>query len=57
MLWKAMSVKVKFVRAIEREVKVGERKPTREKMVAEKYMSEFYKYLLGLTAWNIPRLL
>ena len=52
-----MSVKAKFVRAIEREVKVGERKPTRENIVAEKYMSEFYKDLLGLTVWNIPRLL
>ena len=49
-----MSVKAKFVRAIEREVKVGERKPTREKMVAEKYMSEFCKDMLALTAWNIP---
>ena len=39
--WKATSVKTKFVEAMEREVKVGERKPTRAKMVAEKYMREF----------------
>jgi hypothetical protein len=39
--WKATTVKRKFVRAMEREVKVGERKPMREKMVAEKYMREF----------------
>jgi len=43
MAWKAMRVKAKFVRAMEREVRVGERKPTREKMVAEKYMREFWR--------------
>lgn len=42
MLWKAMRVKEKFVRAMEREVRVGEVKPRREKMVAEKYMREFW---------------
>jgi hypothetical protein len=41
MEWKATRVKAKFVRAIEREVKVGEVKPRRENMVAEKYIREF----------------
>jgi hypothetical protein len=35
-------VKTKFVVAMESEVKVGERKPTRAKMVAEKYIREFW---------------
>jgi len=35
-------VKRKFVSAMLREVRVGERKPTREKMVALKYMREFW---------------
>jgi hypothetical protein len=42
MEWKATRVKMKFVRAMEREVRVGEWKPTRRKMVAEKYMREFW---------------
>lgn len=42
-VWKAARVKAKFVRAMEREVRVGERNPTREKMVAEKYMREFWE--------------
>jgi hypothetical protein len=41
MAWKAMSVKKKFVRAIERDVSVGEWKPTRRNIVAEKYIKEF----------------
>ena len=36
-----MRVQRKFVRAMEREVRVGEEKPRREKMVAEKYIREF----------------
>jgi hypothetical protein len=39
--WKAKSVKRKFVRAMERDVSVGEWKPTRRKIVAEKYIREF----------------
>ena len=35
------TVKAKFVTATEREVKVGEENPIREKMVAEKYIREF----------------
>ena len=35
------SVQMKLVPAIDREVNVGEEKPTREKMVAEKYIREF----------------
>lgn len=38
---KASRVKRKFVVAMEREVAIGEVKPTREKIVAEKYMREF----------------
>jgi hypothetical protein len=38
---KATSVKMKLVRAIESEANIGEVKPTRAKIVAEKYMSEF----------------
>lgn len=34
-------VKMKFVQATEREVRVGVAKPSREKSVAEKYMREF----------------
>lgn len=42
MEWNATRVKAKFVRAMEREVRVGEWKPTRRKMVAEKYIMEFW---------------
>jgi hypothetical protein len=42
MAWKAKSVKRKFVRAMERDVSVGLWKPTRRKIVAEKYIREFY---------------
>lgn len=35
------SVQMKLVPAIDREVNVGEEKPMREKMVAEKYIKEF----------------
>ena len=35
-------VKRKFVRATEREVRVGEVKERRVKIVAEKYIREFY---------------
>lgn len=38
MLRKATKVKMKFVMAMEREANVGEVKPTRAKMVAEKYL-------------------
>ena len=38
---RAIRVQRKFVRAMEREVRVGEEKPRREKMVAEKYIREF----------------
>lgn len=38
---KTNSVQMKLVPAIDREVNVGEEKPTREKMVAEKYIREF----------------
>lgn len=38
---KANRVQMKLVPAIDREVNVGEEKPTREKMVAEKYIREF----------------
>lgn len=38
---KATRVQVKLVTAIDREVSVGEEKPRREKIVAEKYISEF----------------
>ena len=41
MEWNATRVKRKFVLAMVSEVRVGERKPTREKIVAEKYMREF----------------
>lgn len=34
-------MKAKFVRAMEREVSVGEEKPIRRKIVAEKYIREF----------------
>ena len=39
MMAKATRVRRKFVRAIDSEVVIGEVKPTREKIVAEKYMS------------------
>lgn len=35
-------MKRRFVRAMEREVRVGEEKLRREKMVAEKYIREFW---------------
>lgn len=38
---KAQRVRRKFVSAMEREARIGEWKPTREKMVAEKYIREF----------------
>lgn len=38
---RANRVQMKLVPAIDREVNVGEEKPTREKMVAEKYIREF----------------
>jgi hypothetical protein len=38
---KARRVKRKFVRAMAREVPIGERKPMRLKIVAEKYMRQF----------------
>jgi hypothetical protein len=38
---KATSVKMKLVRAMESEVNIGEVKPTRANIVAEKYMREF----------------
>lgn len=38
---KATSVKTKLVKAMESEVPIGDVKPTRAKMVAEKYMREF----------------
>lgn len=38
---RAAQVRMKFVRATEREVRVGEEKPRIVKMVAEKYISEF----------------
>lgn len=38
----ATRVLVKLVMAIEREVRVGEEKPIREKIVAEKYIREFF---------------
>lgn len=39
------------MRAMESEVRVGERKPTREKMVAEKYIREFWGGKWGLVVW------
>lgn len=38
MAWKATRVKAKFVTAMARAVRVGLRKPTRAKIVAEKYL-------------------
>lgn len=49
---KATRVRMKFVRAIESEVPMGEVKPTREKMVAEKYMREFCVMLVVLPTKN-----
>lgn len=43
---KATSVKRKFVVAMERDVSVGEEKPTRRKIVAEKYIREFWEDVL-----------
>jgi hypothetical protein len=42
---RARHVRTKFVRATESEVKVGEAKPSIVKMVAEKYIREFYVYI------------
>lgn len=42
MVHKAIRVKVKLVRAMERDVRVGDEKPRREKIVAEKYIREFW---------------
>ena len=39
---KATSVSAKFVTATDNEVPMGDVKPTRENMVALKYISEFY---------------
>lgn len=41
MKWNVTRVKAKFVHAIVRDVRVGDVKPTRAKIVAEKYMREF----------------
>lgn len=46
---KATSVKAKFVTATDDEVPMGEVKPTKEKIVALKYMSEFYPYVRDCT--------
>lgn len=43
MMVKAMRVKMKLVRAMDRDVSVGEENPMTEKIVAEKYMREFWK--------------
>ena len=45
MMAKATRVRRKFVRAMDSEVVIGEVKPTREKIVAEKYMS----WVLGVS--------
>lgn len=47
MILKAMIVKTKFVIAIVRDVKVGDVKPTREKIVAEKYLSSVSRTQYG----------
>lgn len=41
---RAAQVMRKFVSATEREVRVGLSKPRMVKMVAEKYIKEFYKF-------------
>ena len=41
----ATRVKMKFVMATVSEVRVGEAKPRREKIVAEKYMREFWIFI------------
>lgn len=46
---RAAIVRTKFVQATEREVSVGEEKPRIVKMVAEKYINEFYCAPLVLT--------
>lgn len=38
---RANRVQIKLAPAIDREINVGEEKPTREKIVAEKYIREF----------------
>jgi hypothetical protein len=40
---RATQVRKKLVRATEREVRVGEANPRIVKMVAEKYIREFYR--------------
>lgn len=45
---KAMTVKRKFVMAMVKDVKVGDVKPTRENIVAEKYL-----YLVSKSAYGI----
>ena len=42
MMSNAMSVQMKLVNAIDREVRVGEEKPKSWNMVAEKYINEFW---------------
>jgi hypothetical protein len=42
MIIKATQVMKKFVRATESDVRVGSEKPRNMKMVAEKYIREFY---------------
>jgi hypothetical protein len=46
MLWKARRVARKFVRAMVRDVSVGEGKDRRAKIVAEKYINEFLMFAL-----------
>ncbi len=41
MITKATRVQMKLVRAIDKDVNVGEENPNREKIVAEKYIKEF----------------
>lgn len=45
MRMRAAQVRMKFVRATDKEVSVGEVKPRIVKMVAEKYIREFYFYV------------
>ena len=45
---KAIIVQTRLVTAIDKEVKVGEEKPMREKMVAEKYIREFWVTLVDV---------
>ena len=48
---KASRVKRKLVEAMRRETAVGESKPTRLNIVAEKYINEFYKGARLATIW------